>query len=488
MTLYICLQKTIFFGIGGVFFVVGLMMACLWPVIYNNVLRTQLAISEKSKTFEMWSETPIPMYIDIYLFNWTNHERTLKYKEKPILQQVGPYVFSEHRSKVDIKWEDDATMFYHNRHRWNFHPELSNGNLTDNVTNLNVVLMTIGKMCSKLSLIEKTIVNAILKIEDSIVIKKSVDELLFTGFDDNVLKIMNTLSKRFPKLFPASPDKFGWFYKRNMSTTADGLFQMHTGVDNLSELGNVVTWNGHSKLNFYKGHCQEIKGSLGELWAPPSEDHITLFATDICSAINMQYSSEVRMHNLTGKSFVGGEDVFDNGTRHASSACYCMNANTCPRSGVRDVSGCRDGAPVFISFPHFYLADPYYSSAVDGLAPNADNHSFAITLEKFSGVPLMVNARLQINILMEPVADMNVFKNLPQIYMPMMWFHQHAEMTPELAANLTPLAELGAMGLWALMALTAVGLSLIIIGLVLNIRRHKREDALNTIDPAPWQT
>lgn len=476
MTLYICVQKTIFFGIGGVLFVVGLMMACLWPVIYNNVLRTQLAVSEKSKTYEMWRETPIPMYIDIYLFNWTNHERTLKYKEKPILQEVGPYVFSEHRSKVDIKWNDDDTLFYHNRHRWNYHPELSKGKLTDNITNLNVVLMTIGQMCSKLSPFQKKLANSLLKMEDEIVITKTVDEFLFTGFDDPLLKILNTLHKYFPNLFPASLDKFGWFYQRNMSSTADGLFQMNTGVDDLSQLGNVVTWNRRNKLNFYSGHCQEIKGSLGELWAPPSEDQISLFATDICSAINMQYSGDVHMHNLTGKVFAGGEDVFDNGTLYPQSACYCVRKGVCPRSGVRDVSGCRDGAPVFISFPHFYLADPYYSSAVQGLNPTAENHTFKIILEKFSGVPLMVNARLQINILMEPVTDMNVFKDLPKLYMPMMWFHQHAEMTPELASNLTPLAELGEMGLWALMALTAVGLSLIIIGLVLKIKRSKREE------------
>lgn len=50
----------------------------------------KLALTKGSKTFDMWVETPLPMYMDIYFFNWTNsHELDAK----PILQEVGPYVF-----------------------------------------------------------------------------------------------------------------------------------------------------------------------------------------------------------------------------------------------------------------------------------------------------------------------------------------------------------------------------------------------------------
>lgn len=42
------------------------------------------------------------------------------------------------------------------------------------------------------------------------------------------------------------------------------------------------------------------------------------------------------------------------------------------------------GAPVVLSFPHFYFADPSYLNAVEGLHPNSSIHSFHIDVEPVS--------------------------------------------------------------------------------------------------------
>lgn len=42
----------------------------------------------------MWKETPIPMYLKFYMFNWTNpHEFHASSSVKPHFEQMGPYVF-----------------------------------------------------------------------------------------------------------------------------------------------------------------------------------------------------------------------------------------------------------------------------------------------------------------------------------------------------------------------------------------------------------
>merc|ERR1712223_405682 len=43
----------------------------------------------------MWQKTPIPMYNKIYYFNCTNPQEVMKSRAKPLLKQVGPYVFRE---------------------------------------------------------------------------------------------------------------------------------------------------------------------------------------------------------------------------------------------------------------------------------------------------------------------------------------------------------------------------------------------------------
>ena len=59
---------------------------------------------------------------------------------------------------------------------------------------------------------------------------------------------------------------------------------------------------------------------------------------------------------------------------------------------------------VFASFPHFYLADEAYVNALNGISPNQSKHEFSLSLEPTTGIPLDVDAKIQINTLIQPVA------------------------------------------------------------------------------------
>lgn len=43
--------------------------------------------------FERWETTPQPMHFKTYLFNITNPEEVLAGRARPILQEIGPYVY-----------------------------------------------------------------------------------------------------------------------------------------------------------------------------------------------------------------------------------------------------------------------------------------------------------------------------------------------------------------------------------------------------------
>lgn len=68
-----------------------------------------------------------------------------------------------------------------------------------------------------------------------------------------------------------------------------------------------------------------------------------------------------------------------------------------------NVSSCRFGSPVFMSYPHFYNADPFFLNQVEGLNPNQKDHEFYMVLEPKTGVALEVAARFQVNMLVEPI-------------------------------------------------------------------------------------
>lgn len=96
-------------------------------------------------------------------------------------------------------------------------------------------------------------------------------------------------------------------------------------------------------------------------------------------SVTLYYKRAMQEANIDGLRYEGGPLMLDNGQLDAGNECYCDGE--CVAGGVANVSSCRYGAPAFVSFPHFHLADPAYRTAVGGMHPSADNHSFYIAME-----------------------------------------------------------------------------------------------------------
>lgn len=101
----------------------------------------------------------------------------------------------------------------------------------------------------------------------------------------------------------------------------------------------------------------------------------------IFSSITLKIAGDVTVHGISGSLFVGGDSVFDNGYKYPEEKCFC-SSKFCAPYGARYVGKCKFGAPAYVTFPHFYLADPYYTSRIDGMVP--DKYVYLIvTVENF---------------------------------------------------------------------------------------------------------
>lgn len=97
----------------------------------------------------MWKETPIPMFLTLYLFNWTNANEVIesKWKVKPKLRECGPYVFTEKHFRVNITFNANDTVTYLQKRVWHFVPDQSNGSLDDKITTVNPIIAVMSCMC-----------------------------------------------------------------------------------------------------------------------------------------------------------------------------------------------------------------------------------------------------------------------------------------------------------------------------------------------------
>ncbi|KAJ1519336.1 hypothetical protein ONE63_004634 [Megalurothrips usitatus] len=470
-----CKQGTVF-TVGTLLLLGGILGGIYWADVADYIYRSQLSLSPSSVGFQMWRETPIPMYLQIYFFNWTNHEDVMAGKAKPRVEQLGPYTYVERHKRVNITWhpENDTVTFQQIR-EWHFDPSRSSGTQDDQIVSLNVIAATIAEKVKNFKPMIKKLVDVLLRVEESFAVRKSVRELLFEGYSDPLLEVAAELKKITNISIPF--DKFGWFYSRNMSATYDGIFNMYTGQQNMSNLGNLYSWNYAHQTSFFEGACGEVYGSTGELMHPLVDDtKLSVFATDLCSTVSLKRSTDmVQKYGIEGAKFEGDGMEFDNGTLNPDVACYSYKDNVMP-SGVRDMSKCRYGAPAYVSFPHFLDADPWYINSVDGIKPNRSEHGFVINLEPNTGLPLDVKAQLQINIMLQPIKGIKMYEKVPRVVMPMFFFRQTAELPPDLGSQVKLLLNLSRIGTYTLYGFAGIGALILGIAVLITVRGHWGED------------
>lgn len=444
-------------------------VALLWPSVLSYIIKQEMQLSPGSKSFQHWKETPVPMYIDIYFHNWTNPEDIQH--EKPMFNQMGPYRFYEKRTKVDIGWNDNGTVSYRQTRHWFFDPKHSNGSLRDQVTNVNMVPLTVAHLARFRPAGDKRHLSMFLTLmNQKLWMRKTVEELLFEGYDDHVLSVFSSLPEVLTGVKVA--DKFGWFYQRNGSKSTDGLFNMDTGTNDLQNVGKIRSWNYENHTGFFGGRCGEVAGTSGEVFPPylSKDDTIGLFSGDLCRTIYLKAGVEHEVDGVKGLKFAGGTDLIDSGIVDPQTACF-LEGEAVPL-GLLNITKCRSGAPVFVSYPHFYLGSENIMENVGGMVPEQEKHEFSITVEPTFGVPIDVKGRFQVNLMMAPSEEILLFKDIPKRYfMPVLWFDQRASLTPELVEEVSTMVTIYTVSTSLAFCFLIAGMVLAALGITMACRR-----------------
>ncbi|KAJ2950288.1 hypothetical protein O0L34_g11653 [Tuta absoluta] len=465
-------------GCGAFGVVMGAIAVVYWPVVFVGTLRKMMTLNPTSMSFEIWRDVPIPMYLECYLWNISNVDEILANKATKIkMVQMGPYTYKESHVRKNLTWiNENSTVTYYSEKTWHFVPEMSNGSLSDMVTNVNPIIATVAYFMRYQRNILKVPVDIFLRtVHDNMFLTANASAWLFDGIDDPVMDIAN----RIPNLPIDIPfDKFGWFYGRNASMTYDGIFNINTGAADFSKLGKVETWN-YSNRSVYRDECGAIRGSTGELWAPKlDQTEVDVFAADLCTFVTLTRTNDsVEVLGIKGVQFAANESIFDNGWRYPERACFCdeVRDENCVPSGAMNISICRYGAPAFISLPHFLYSDPYYPSKLEGLEPNEDLN-FKLALEMVTGMPLSVSAHIQANLLIRHIPGISINNILPDndTMVPAFWFRQSLSITENYARLARTALNLNKGLPYGFYAMTAIGTVLLLFGVLILVRKIMR--------------
>lgn len=317
--------------------------------------------------------------MDFYFFNWTNPHEIKDNMSKPIFHQLGPYRFLDIPEKTNITFDENSTVTYQKFSYFYFDPEGSNGSLSDVVTTINTVAIIAGKQADGWNyFFQKGLSLALWNHKEQLHVSKTAKELLFEGYDDEIVKLSLIVNKHTPF------SKVGFMLKMNGTEISSDKFTIDTGADDISKIGSIKRFNDLPAFPFYEDECKKLKGSTGEFFQPDIsiDEPIHLFMPEMCRSISFDYETDVKLRGVNCRKFSAGKRTLDNGTLYAENKCYAGDGSM--PSGIMNVSVCHYDQPMFITFPHFYESDDSYGDAVEGLSPEKTKHQSHISIEPVS--------------------------------------------------------------------------------------------------------
>jgi len=196
--------------------------------------------------------------------------------------------------------------------------------------------------------------------------------------------------------------------------------------------------------------CDELGGQDGGTLAPGLEKHeaLDLFIDLMCRRIELEYEKDEQYpEGLTAHRYIpppnamGSQEDSDPTRRNEANKCYCVEGFACMKSGVLNMAPCKrtpdrpKGAPLALSYPHFYQADPHYLNAVEGLQPDKERHQFYVDVSPEFGFPLAIRPRFQLNLIIQRDEDIPMLSKFPQqLVIPFLWAQDGFDQpSPEMA-------------------------------------------------------
>ncbi|BFZ15097.1 hypothetical protein BsWGS_18136 [Bradybaena similaris] len=428
-------------AIQGVLISSGLVCLVL-GIVFNNLvdffireeLKKQLPLHNGTTAFKFWQQPPVPVKFGIYVFHIVNPAEILQTGEPPAVVEMGPYVYSMHIEKTDIRWHDNNTVEYVQPQRFIFNREESVGPDTDTFRTVNIPYIAAATVLQGESPILQDSVDIYFRSQgEDTFMNRSVYEIWW-GYEDPVLEEVAKILEKFNKSSPMFNGKFGFFMNKN--NTGDGLYNVYSGLN--EQFDNYVLidrWNGQKNLSvWHSDYANGIRGTDGSMHPPyvNAESQLSVFDAYLIRSLKLQYSIDSSYLGVNTLRFLVPYSEFASGDENPDNVGFCTP--NCIPSGAYNMSVVCYDAPIYVSLPHFAGGDSYYRSMVRGLMPVQSLHQPFYDIQPITGVSMRAARRYQLNIRTQSFEHFLKFQSFPVSYLPILWIDGVAEIDTDTAA------------------------------------------------------
>jgi len=341
-------------------------------------------------------------------------------------------------------------------------------------------------------------------INESVFIEVPVSELLFDGYKDPLISKIcdNFLLRDICKSFGV-PERIGLFYQQN--NTADGTYEINTGLEEVSDLAKVYSWNGMSGSlhdNYWYGaQARMINGTNGELFKPFlfTNPNLQIFIGQLCRTLELEYKQTTYSQGIANIRYSPADSMNDVDLQKTIGFCNPktpmffndsqVQQDGCTPSGVTDMGSCVPGNPrVYMSQPHFKNSPIELNEAFEGMVPPSQDDLSHFDIEPLTGVIVEVRQRSQLNLGMLR-GNLNLCKNMrADLIAPIIWINESAIIDPTTRDQVLEATSVVAKSFLAGLVMVILGILFIIsfIGVFVGrklAKKRQQEDQLEATTP-----
>lgn len=198
-----------------------------------------------------------------------------------------------------------------------------------------------------------------------------------------------------------------------------GPFEIYTGYrETARSLGDLISYKGKRRLDYYEGRCNRLQASAGELRPMPVEPDklLELFQPGFCRIVHLKPTGQTWLREGQAINYIIAPEDLLSASKNPDNRCYCTNSTPfddhCSLDGVVELAPCSFGAPIMMSVSHVPLDgritstignydDELLRADVEELHQSDDQAQMVIL--KRVGVP--IKADLTVTLLMKVIRD-----------------------------------------------------------------------------------
>lgn len=242
-----CKFITIFFILGLVLIVCGLVLHPVIDKLIQDKINDQLVLKPDSKVYKAWlkpgGKDSVPMRTNFYVFDIKNPIE-IHNGAKPLVEQRGPYSYKEYKKKDNVTWfEENSTVSYNEKSWFVFDPSTSCQGcnaFNNSVYTPNMPMVIMAQMTQSFSdfLHWRSLISVLFdNYKERLFIRRTVHEVLF-GYRDPIFELYVELKKKYASL-SFLPNLNPVFLMQPNETFA-GTTVVHTGTSQIDDLLKLV--------------------------------------------------------------------------------------------------------------------------------------------------------------------------------------------------------------------------------------------------------